>query len=56
MSDENKNEEHEKQNKKIIADSDLMYLTRGDLKQFISIFEKVIELEQRILILEQKNE
>jgi hypothetical protein len=56
MSEKNTNEDHEKENTKIHADSDMMYLTRGDFKQFIAVFEKVVELEQRIAILEQKNE
>ncbi len=56
MSEKNTNEDHEKESTKIHADSDMMYLTRGDFKQFIAVFEKVVELEQRIVILEQKNE
>ena len=53
---EKSTDEDKTENKKVAAESDLMYLTRGDFRQFIAVFEKVIELEQRIVILEQKNE
>tara|TARA_Y100000592_G_scaffold5753_1_gene8292 strand:+ start:160 stop:339 length:180 start_codon:yes stop_codon:yes gene_type:complete len=59
MSDEDKKEDTElteEEKKAMYTDEDIMFFTRGMLKQIILFGTKLAELEQRILTMEQKNE